>query len=152
MRAVLPTNLQPGTMAVAPGRMPWWRRRWKLAVGLGVVASLLLLSGFVVAVFSLTIGLMKKSGAYQQAVAAARADSDVTATLGTPIEEGFFVMGRIELNNDGGYANLSIPISGPNGAATIFAEADKSRGRWSFHTLAVMVEETGEWIHLGGPK
>ena len=117
-----------------------------------MVASLLLLSGFVVAVCSLTFGIMKKSGAYQQAVAAARADSDVVATLGTPIEEGFFVMGEIQLTLDGGYANLSIPISGPNGAATIYAEAEKSRGQWSFHTLEVMVEDTGEWIHLGGPR
>ncbi len=151
-RAVLPKNLQPSTPAVAPRQLPWWNRRWKLTVALGVVASLLLLSGFVAAVCSLTFGIMKKSGAYQQAVAAARADSHVIATLGTPIEEGFFVMGRIELINDGGYANLSIPITGPNGAATIYAEADKSRGQWSFHTLEVMVEDTGEWIHLGGQR
>ncbi len=137
---------------MAPIRTPWWHRRWKLVVALGVVVSLLLLSGFVAAVCSLTLGVMKKSGAYQQAVAAARADSDVVATLGTPIEEGFFVTGRIELTDDGGYANLSIPISGPNGAATIYAVAGKSRGQWSFHTLEVMVEDTGEWIHLGGPR
>ncbi len=137
---------------MAPTQTPWWQRRWKLAVALGVVMSLLLFSGFVVAVCSLTFGVMKKSGAYQQAVAAARADSDVVATLGTPIEEGFFVMGRIELIDDGGYANLSIPITGPNGAATIYAEAEKSRGHWSFHTLEVMVQDTGEWIHLGGER
>jgi len=146
---VLPKNLQPSTPAVAPRQLPWWHRRWKLTVALSVVASLLLLSGFVVAVCSLTFGIMKKSGAYQQAVAAARADSHVVATLGTPIEEGFFVMGEIELTDDGGYARLSIPIAGPDGTATIYAEAQKSRGQWSFHTLEVMVEETGEWIHLG---
>jgi hypothetical protein len=135
--------------AVASRQGPWWQRRWKLAVALSVVASILLSSGFVVAVCSLTFGIMKKCGAYQQAVAAARADSDVIATLGTPIEEGFFVMGEIQLTDNGGYANLSIPITGPNGAATIYAEADKSRGLWNFHTLEVMVEDTGEWIHLG---
>lgn len=137
-------------MPAAANRSPWWQRRWKLAVALGVATSMLLLSGFVVAVCSLTFGILKKSGAYQQAVAAARADNDVIARLGTPIEEGFFVMGEIELTGDGGYANLSIPISGPNGAATIYAEADKSRGQWNFHTLEVMVQDTGEWIHLGG--
>ena len=149
---MLPTNLQPSPPTVAPKRTPWWHRRWKLAVALGVVASLLLVSSFVVAVCSLTFGIRKKSGAYQQAVAAARADSDVVATLGTPIEVGFFVMGEIQLTNDDGYANLSIPITGPNGAATIYAEADKSRGQWSFHTLEVMVDDTGEWIHLGGER
>ena len=146
---MLPTNIHPSPPPVAQGRRPWWHRRWKLAVTLGVVVSLLLLSGFVAAVCSLTFGIMKKSGAYQQAVATARADSHVIETLGTPIEEGYFVMGQIELTNDGGYANLSIPIFGPNGSATIYAEAAKSGGQWSFHTLEVMVEDTGEWIHLG---
>ena len=146
---MLPTNIHPGPPPVAQGRLPWWHRRWKLAVALGVVVSLLLLSGFVAAVCSLTFGIMKQSGAYQQAVAAARADSHVVETLGTPIEEGYFVMGQIEMTNNGGYANLSIPISGPNGAATIYAEAEKSRGQWTFHTLEVMVQDTGEWIHLG---
>ena len=137
---------------MTPNRSPWWQRRWKLVVALGVLASILLLSGFVVAVCSLTFGIMKKSGAYQQAVAAARTDIDVVAILGTPIEEGFFVMGEIQLTDDSGYANLSIPITGPNGAATIYAEADKSRGQWNFHTLEVMVQDTGEWIHIGGEQ
>lgn len=119
---------------------------------MGTVAAVLALGGFVLAVCSLTFGIMKKSGAYRQAVAAARADREVVETLGTPIEEGFFVMGRIRLTNDSGYANLSIPITGPNGEATIYAEADKSRGEWSFHTLEVMIEDTGEWIHIGGSR
>lgn len=131
-------------------RGTWWRRRWKLVTALGAVAAVLALSGFMLAVCSLTFGLMRRSGAYRQAVAAARADHDVTQRLGTPIKEGFFVMGRVEFNDDDGYAQLSIPIRGPDGAATIYAEAEKSRGRWSFDTLEVMVEETGEWIHLGG--
>ncbi len=147
---MLPTNFQPSTPAVAQVQLPWWRRHLKLTIALGVIAGVLSISGFVMAVCALTFGIMKKSGAYQQAVAAARADSYVVETLGTPIEEGFFVMGQIELTNDSGYANLSIPISGPNGEATIYAEADKSRGKWSFHTLEVMVEDTGEWIHIGG--
>ena len=149
---MLPTNFQPATAAVAQARLPWWRRHWKISIALGVVATVLLISAFGMAVCALTFGIMKKSGAYQHAVAAARGDVDVIASLGLPIEEGFFVMGQIQLTNDSGYANLSIPITGPNGKATIYAEADKSYGQWTFHTLEVMVEDTGEWIHLGGTQ
>ena len=133
-------------------QLPWWRHHWKISIALAVIAGVLLISAFCMAVVGLTFGIMKKSGAYQHAVAAARADVDVVDSLGMPIEEGFFVMGQIELTNDSGYANLSIPIEGPKGKATIYAEADKSRGQWSFHTLEVMVEDTGEWIHLGGTQ
>ncbi len=74
------------------------------------------------------------------------------ATLGrcaiTPIDEGFFVSGEIHLTNQGGYANLSIPISGPDGDATIYVEAEKSGNDWSFRALEVVVRDTGQWIHL----
>lgn len=127
----------------------WWHRHRILVVTVSLVVALLSLCGLVMLVLSLTIGIMRGSGAYQQAVAAARADATVIRTLGTPIEEGFFVAGEIHLTNDGGYANLSIPIAGPDAEATIYVEAEKSGDDWSFRALEVVVHETGQWIHLG---
>ena len=131
--------MQPGS---------WWRRYRTLLVAASVVSIVLAIGGLLMLVLSLTVGLMRSSGAYQQAVAAARADETVTETLGTPIEEGFFVAGEIQLTNDSGFANLSIPISGPDGEATIYVEAEKSAGDWSFRALEVVVHDTGQWIHL----
>lgn len=137
--------MQPATQAPAS----WWRRHRTPLVTVSVIAAVLAIGGFVMLVLSLTVGLMRSSGAYQQAVAAARADRTVIRTLGTPIEEGFFVAGEISLSNHGGYANLSIPISGPDGDATIYVEAEKSGDDWSFRALEVVVHDTGQWIHLG---
>ncbi len=128
---------------------PWWIRRWKTVVTLSVIGGLLAFAGFITILFSLTFGLMRQSGAYQQAVAAAKADHTVVETLGTPIEAGYFVMGEIELGRHRGYANLSIPISGPRAKATIYVEADKVGEHWSFRSLEVVVDGTGQWIHLG---
>jgi hypothetical protein len=133
---------------VSPAQ-PWWSRRWKVVVALSVVGGLLALAGFVTILCSLTFGLMRQSGAYQQAVAAAKSDHTVIETLGTPIEEGYFVMGEIELGRDRGYANLTIPISGPRAKATIYVEADKAGEHWSFRSMEVVVDGTGQWIHLG---
>ena len=128
----------------------WWHRHRTPLIAVSVVAVVLAISGFLMLVLSLTVGLMRSSGAYQQAVAAARADETVTRTLGTPIEEGFFVAGEIQLTSHSGYANLSIPISGPDGEATIYVEAEKSGDAWSFRALEVVVHDTGQWIHLVG--
>ncbi len=127
----------------------WWIRRWKTVVALSVIGSLVACAGFITILFSLTFGLMRQSGVYRQAVAAAKADHTVVETLGTPIEEGYFVMGEIELGPDRGYANLSIPIAGPRAKATIYVEADKVGTDWRFRALEVVVQETGQWIHLG---
>lgn len=131
-----------------PAPTSWWLRYRIPVIAVSAVVAVLAISGFVMLVLSLTIGLMRSSGAYQQAVAAARADETVIRTLGTPIEEGFFVAGEIQLTTHGGYANLSIPISGPDGEATIYVEAEKSGNDWSFRALEVVVRDTGQWIHL----
>ncbi len=144
-----PATSSPSDAINVQSTASWWRRHRTLLIAASVVAAALTSSGFVVLVLSLTVGLMRNSGAYQQAVAAARADRAVTETLGTPIEEGFFVAGEIHLSDHGGYANLSIPISGPDGEATIYVEADKSGDDWSFRALEVVVHGTGQWIHLG---
>ena len=137
-----------------PGSEPapknWWSRNWKWVVPVGVLAPILVCGGFVTLLVSFVFGLMKNSGAYQEAVAAARADTAVVAALGTPIEEGFFVTGNIELNNTSGYADLAIPISGPRGEAVIYVVAKKSGGRWSYSTLEVALEEPGQWVDLLG--
>ncbi len=142
--------MRPGmSTPIDPPALPksWWDRRWKAVVALSVIAALAA-GGFIALLFSLTFGVMRASGAYRQAVAAARADHTVVEMLGSPIEEGYFVMGEIELGRDRGYANLTIPISGPRAKATIYVEADKVGTHWTFRALEVVVEETGEWIHL----
>jgi hypothetical protein len=45
-------------------------------------------------------------------------------------------------------ANLSIPLSGPKGKATLYVEAMKSADLWVFQTMVVKIEKTGERIDL----
>src|SRR5258706_2258744 len=72
----------------------------------------------------------------------------VVAALGMPIVEGFFTSGNIKVSGRSGSADLAIPISGPSGSGTVFLEARKSAGQWSFLTLAFESEKTGERTDL----
>jgi hypothetical protein len=102
-----------------------------------------------VAVIIVTVfSAVKSTDAYKKAVARARADSRVSAALGSPIKEGLFVSGSTNVNGASGKSDLSIPIHGPNGHATIYVDAIKSAGEWRYRTIIVKIAKTGEKIDL----
>ena len=92
-------------------------------------------------------GVLKSTDVYKTALTRAKENSRVTAALGTPIHDGMFVSGNTRVTGGSGQANLAIPISGPNGKGTIYAEATKSAGEWNFSKLAVKIDN-GEMIDL----
>lgn len=131
-----------------PMQPSWWSRNWKWFVPVGCLTTLLLFATAIVVIASLVFGVMKSSDAYALALARAKAHPAVIESLGSPINEGFFTGGNINVNGPSGDAELSIPISGPKGSATIFVEARKSAGQWSFSKLLVEVEGSNERIDL----
>ena len=68
--------------------------------------------------------------------------------MGSPIKEGLLVAGNINIRGSSGEADLAIPISGPKGKAILYAVATKSAGKWTFRTLEVAMEASGERIDI----
>lgn len=131
----------------------WWNRNWKWFVPTGCLFIVLLTVGSAAALMSFVFGMMKSSDAYEHAVAAARANPAVVEALGSPITEGFFVSGEVNVNGASGKADLAIPVTGPKASGTIFVDARKSAGEWHFTTLVVEVEPGNERIDLlDGPE
>jgi hypothetical protein len=120
-----------------PPQGNWWNRNWKWAVPVGCLVPILLGSGIVLLILTLVFGALKSSDPYTQALAAARANSEVKALLGEPIQPGFWVSGNFQVNGSSGNADFSIPLSGPKGSATVYATARKAAGRWEFIALEV---------------
>ncbi|MFV1996211.1 MAG: cytochrome c oxidase assembly factor Coa1 family protein [Verrucomicrobiales bacterium] len=131
-----------------PSQPNWWERNWKWMVPVGCLGVLATVAIFASAIFFLVTGMMKSSGAYTEAVAKAKAHPALRQVLGTPIEEGFFIMGKINVSGPSGEADIAIPVSGPGGKATIYVVAAKSGGRWSFSTLAVELKGSKQRIDL----
>ena len=140
----------PFTPAPQPSQPPgWWSRNWKWFVPTGCCLTPLVLGGaFAAFIILVVFGAMKQSEAYKMAVARAKADQRVTNALGTPIEEGWFLSGKTNVEGSSGNADLTIPISGPKGKGTIYAVATKSAGEWTFSKLAVKIDSSGETIDL----
>jgi hypothetical protein len=126
----------------------WWGRNWKWFVPLGCFGSLILFAGFIVLIFFLVFGMMKSSDIYKDVVAKAKAHPSVQESIGVPIEEGLFITGNINVSGPSGQANLSIPISGPDGKGTIYVVATKSAGQWIPSTLVAEINETKQRIDL----
>jgi hypothetical protein len=106
------------------------------------------LASFVFIIISIVFGAMKSSDAYKIALAKAQADPQVVNALGSPIKGGFFVSGNTNVSGSSGHADLTVPISGPNGKGTIYFVASKFGGEWTFSKLVVEVGKTGERIDL----
>ena len=145
------TALPVGTLSgadVAAVRPGWWARNWKWAVPSGVFVLVAGFVGFCALIVMLVFGVMKNSEVYQTAVSEAQAEPAVIGALGVPIEEGLFVTGNIQISGPTGSADLAIPVSGPEGNATIYVVAEKWAGEWQYSTLQVAVHGTGERIDL----
>ena len=72
----------------------------------------------------------------------------VVQALGSPIKDGLMPTGEVGTDSSGGYSNLTISISGPNGRGTLYAKAVRPSSRWQFTELVVEVAQTGERIDL----
>jgi hypothetical protein len=126
----------------------WWGRNWTWVVPIGCLGTMVLFAGAIWALVSFVFGVMKTSGAYQDAVAQAQSSAAVKQVLGEPIREGTFITGNIEVNGPSGHASLAIPLSGPKGRGTLFVEASKAAGQWTFSTLALEMKDTHERLDL----
>ena len=133
-----------------PARRGWWSRNWIWFVPTGCLAMLVLFAVFIGGIVMIVFGAMKSSDAYKMAVARAKANPEVVAALGTPIEEGLFVSGKTNVEGSSGEADLTIPISGPNGKAKLYAVATKRAGRWTYSTLEVAIDGRDDRVNLLG--
>ncbi|HEX4638834.1 MAG TPA: cytochrome c oxidase assembly factor 1 family protein [Chthoniobacterales bacterium] len=142
----LPQTPPPATPPPPP-RKGWWSRNWKWFVPTGCFTLIALGVLLVVCMVLFVFGVLKSSDVYKTAVARAKDDQRVTAALGTPIREGMVPSGSTKVNGPSGEANIAIPISGPKGKGTIYAEATKASGEWTFSKLEVKIDN-GDTIDL----
>jgi hypothetical protein len=140
--------------AAPPPPMPqpnWFGRNWKWVVPVGCLLPVLFVGGCALMVFFFATSMMKQSEAYKIALARVQANSAVVEAIGSPISQTGIVSGNSNVNGAAGEANLSIPLSGPKGKATLYVEAKKSADRWFFQTMVMKIEKTGERIDLNKP-
>jgi hypothetical protein len=115
---------------------------------LGCFSIAVLFVLFVGSVVLIVLSTVKSTVVYKNALARARAEPSVIEELGSSVTGGFLVSGNTNVNGASGEANLSIPVAGPKGKATIYVAAQKSLGRWNYSGLVVEIAKTHQRIDL----
>jgi Cytochrome oxidase complex assembly protein 1 len=150
METVMTTPIP--AMDQPPPQRSWWSRNWKWVVPVGCLVPLLGCGGLIAVGMVIVFGAIRSSDVYTEAMARAKADKQVQAQLGEPIEAGWMTTGNINLTNDTGTADLTIPLTGPKKSATLHAVATKAAGKWEYTTLDVTPTGSTEHIDLRTPQ
>lgn len=96
---------------------------------------------------------LRKNPLHMKSVEAARENEQVVKELGLPIEGGFISEGKIEVDDEmqQGYADCTIPISGPIGTAKLFVKAKLEAGTWIINSLQASLENSGQIVTIIDP-
>jgi hypothetical protein len=143
-----PSGLNPSVPTL---RNSWLARNWVWAAILGVILLLLVAALFVGGILLLVETSFQHSGFYGDALTRARANPQVIAAIGEPIEAGWLASGSVNTSGPSGNADISIPIKGPKGKGTVYVVAKKSAGKWGFQTLQVELAGQADRIDLLKP-
>lgn len=132
----------------------WFSRNWKWFVPTGCLSVLLLAALALAGLIGLGIkgvsGLMSGSEPVRHAMELAKADPDVRAAFGEPLETGLGFQGSLTTNNDSGAADLSLPIKGPKGSGRIYVKGTREADRWSYRLIEVAIDGSERRIDLLG--
>jgi len=130
-------------------RKGWFGRNWKWAVPTGgCLLIIILLVVFAGSLFFGITSMMTDSQAHQDSMEAAQNNEALIELLGEPIEVNGTNRGSLNIHNGIKSADLSIPIKGPNGEATIYVVGEGINDHWTYQTMEVHIDGSREIIDL----
>ncbi len=110
-----------------------------------VAGSLLGAAAFTVFMLWLTMTIIKRSDVYRGAVDRYLEHPDITHQIGSPVRAGMFVNGRIKRTGQGGYARLTIPVTGSMGSGIMGVVARREDGVWHYQQVIFQPAEGEEF-------
>jgi Cytochrome oxidase complex assembly protein 1 len=125
--------------AVVPvaGEQEWRDRHPNAKIWIGCLVAIILPTLFGIGGGCLVEYSFHHHPTTQQALARAQDDPRIAQAIGQPMQVGWVIKGNIHVKDGHGYADLRIPISGPNGKGTIVFHAKEISRNWEFSILRV---------------
>jgi len=126
----------------------------KLVMGCGCLAFVA--AGLLAAAAFLFLWQFKNHPSYDATENFLITSTDLAGIIGRPVEMGFFPTGNISATSSGSTAAYTVPVSGPNGTATVDVGLQEIDGEWQvvdataktaagdWHTLSVVARDAGE--------
>ena len=130
-------------------RKGWFGRNWKWAVPVGCTGLfILMIVLFLGGIFWGVTTLFADSEPYKTALTEAQTNETVIEYLGEPIETHSMASGSINYSNGMGRADLTIPIKGPKGEATIRVLGEGTDDNWQYQNMEVYFNDHDEVVYL----
>lgn len=131
-------------------RRSWFERNWLWAVPLLGCLSALALPLCVCGgcLGMICAGLRGQTSVMVEALERAKTHPDVVAALGEPVRPGVPKASRMSTDNDSGFADVRVPLEGPNGTAMLHIVARGAGGTWTYDKLEVTLDADGTVIEL----
>ncbi len=126
----------------------WFSRNWKWFVPTLAAGCIAIPVSMIAIVMLLVFGFIKGMTPYKVAVQEATTDQRVIDLVGEPVQAGWWVTGSTEINGPNGSAALMFPVSGPDGTLTIYVDARRAAGVWTYKDLVAESEATKQRINL----
>ena len=118
-----------------------------VTTAVGLIVGLI----FTAAILWFVLDMIKSNEPYKGALERAGANPAVVKITGEPLEGGLYILGTVNVSGTSGSASFNAPVSGPKNAGTLYVEATKSAGQWSYHQLA-FESDGGKRIDLLGSQ
>ena len=118
-----------------------------VALPVGCVVMLLVCGGGGAAIFYGAMSVLKSAEPFQTAVQLAQQNPEVQAILGENIDSGFAVQGSINLENDTGNVDMTIPVSGSLSSGQIKVKGQRENGQWVYDEI-LFTDSSGNQVDL----
>lgn len=128
----------------------WFARNWLWVLPTGCLSVILLFVACIALAIYFLFGAIQKSEPAQEALRRAQASQAVIDALGMPIEPGWYINGSTKTSGKTGFAELSMPISGPKGKGSLVLKASKNGPYWEFSRLYVELPDQRRYDLLSG--
>ena len=127
----------------------WFGRNWPwlLPVGGCLIIILLFVFGIGAAIFG-GVKLLTNSEPYEYALEAATTNEELIAIIGEPIEADGMMQGSLNYSNGNSYADITIPLKGPKGKASVTIIGEKLDDTWEYEEFYITVEASDQKINL----
>ena len=131
----------------------WWGRNWKWALPTGgCMFVILMIVVFAGSIFYGVSSMMNDSQAHIDAMEKVNKNEELAVILGAPIETNGMAGGSVNYSNGFKTAQLTIPIKGPKGEATIRVEGEGVETNWNYSKMIVYLKDSDTEIDLLSPN
>lgn len=130
-------------------KQSWWKRNWKWALPTGgCLTIIVLIVAFAGTLFFGITSLMEDSDAYKKVLSNASINQELIAIIGEPITQEGIIGGSINNSNGFKTSELTIPLKGPKGVATVRVEGSGVGDNWSYTRMDAYIEGSDVIIDL----